>query len=513
MSRALRYAPPLADRGLIVRPRLLARLHTRFERRLTAVVAPAGFGKTTLLAQAVQENTLSPLGEDRWLTCQRDDTSLSFLAAGAFAAVGLTAPVPEDPREAAVTVAQAIWSAAPRHVALILDDVHLVQPGSPGGHFVAELVEELRRTGHVALASRPPLPLRASRLLATGEAVVLGETELHFAREEMTAFAASRQVPPDLLRDVGGWPALAELTATAGPDAVNGYVWEELLSRLSPERRRALSVLVAVGGADDELAAALLGPDVRLEELLEGLPLVVRGPSGWWSLHGLWSAILAHRLDPGQLAQARRTAGLVLARRRRYHDAMELLVDAGAWDDVRRLVVEVCEVGTPLVPPDVLEVWLHRLPPDVQEGPEGLLLAAMVAEPTSLGSAEALLERAFALAPDVAPVRFACLNALVEVGLRRSDRREMELHIERLTELAARGHERAAGWLPLFRGLLAHTPAEVRAELATPALVAGTALSPVQQWLRAHLMLLKLGDPAGAERVARQALASAGPNM
>src|SRR5688572_33494686 len=123
MSRALRYAPPLATRGLIVRPRLLARLHTRFERPVTAIVAAAGFGKTTLLAQAVQENALSPLGEDRWLTCQRDDTALSFLAAGAFAAVGLTAPVPDDPREAAVTVADAIWSAAPRHVALILDEI------------------------------------------------------------------------------------------------------------------------------------------------------------------------------------------------------------------------------------------------------------------------------------------------------------------------------------------------------------------------------------------------------
>ena len=513
MSRALRYAPPLADRGLIVRPRLLSRLQTRFERRLTAVVAPAGFGKTTLLAQAVQENALSPLGDDRWLTCQRDDTALSFLAAGAFAAVGLNAPVPDDPREAAVTVADAIWSAAPRHVALILDDVHLVQPTSPGGRFVAELVEELPRNGHVVLASRPPLPLRASRLIANGDAVVVGESELHFEGEEMAAFAASRRVSPDLLRDVGGWPALAELTATAGPDAVSGYVWEELLSRLPPERRRSLAVLVAVGGADDELAAALLGADVHLEELLDGLPLVVRGPSGWWSLHGLWSAILQHRLEPEQLTQARRAAGLVLTRRCRYHDAMHLLADAGAWDDVRGLVVEVCEVGTPLVPPDVLEVWLRRLPPDLQESPEGLLLAAMVAEPTSLASAEALLERAFALAPEDAPVRAACLNALVEVGLRRADRRLMKVHIERLTELADRGHERAAGWIALFRGLLARTPAEVRADLAAPALVAGTALSPVQDWLRAHLMLNKLGDADGADRVARRALAHAVPNM
>jgi ATP/maltotriose-dependent transcriptional regulator MalT len=513
MSRALRYAPPLTDRGLIVRPRLLARLQSRFERRLTAVVAPAGFGKTTLLAQAVQENALSPQGEDRWLTCQRDDTALSFLAAGAFAAVGVSGQVPEDPQDAAVAVADAIWSAAPRHVALILDDAHLVEPASPGGRFVTGLVEELPRNGHVVIASRPPLPLRASRLLANGDAVVVGERELHFEDDEMAAFAASRHVSPRLLQDVGGWPALAELTATAGASAVDGYVREELLSRLSPERRHALAVLVAVGGADDELAAALLGRAVRLEELLDGLPLVVRGPSGWWSLHALWSAILQHPLDAGGLAQARRTAGLVLARRRRYHEAMDLLTDAAAWDDVRDLVIEVCEVGTPLVPPDVLEVWLRRMPPAAQETPEGLLLAAMIAEPTSPDTAEQLLERAFAEAPEVAPVRFACLNALVEVAFRRTDRRQMERFLDRLTDLAASGHERAAGWIALFRGLLARTPAEVRAELAAPALVSGAALSPVQEWLRAHLLLLKLGDPAAAEPIARRAAAHAAPNL
>ena len=97
MSRPLRHAPPLADRRLLLRPRLLASLRTRFERPLTAVVAAAGFGKTTLLSQALSENVLAPLGEDRWLTCQRDDAALSFLAAGAFHAVGLTSPSPRTP--------------------------------------------------------------------------------------------------------------------------------------------------------------------------------------------------------------------------------------------------------------------------------------------------------------------------------------------------------------------------------------------------------------------------------
>ncbi len=312
MSRALRYAPPLANRDLIVRPRLLDVLRSRFERPLTAVVAPAGFGKTSLLGQAVSENALSPAGEDRWLTCQLDDTTLSVLASGAFAAVGISTPVPEDPRQAAVAVAEALWSAAPRHVALILDDVHLVLPRSPAAEFLRHLVAELPRNGHLVLASRPPLPLSVARLVASGDAVVLRETDLQFREDEVAAFAESRGVPPELLDDVGGWPALAELTATAGPFAVSGYVWEELLAQLSPERRHALALLVAVGGADEEIAAMLLGEDVDLRSLLDGLPLVVRSPSGWWSLHGLWAAALQHHLDSGQVAEARRTAAAVL---------------------------------------------------------------------------------------------------------------------------------------------------------------------------------------------------------
>src|SRR3954453_13743799 len=374
MSRALRYMPPLANRDLIVRPRLLDALPSRFERPLTAVAAPAGFGKTTLLGQAVSENALSPAGEDCWLTCQRDDATLSVLASGAFAAVGLSAPVPEDPRQAAVAVAEALWSAAPRQVALILDDVHLVTQGSPAGEFLGHLVEELPRNGHLVLAPAPPppppLPLSVSRLVATGDAVVLREGDLQFREDEVAAFAESRGVSPELLSDVGGWPALAELTATAGPFAVSGYVWEELLTQLSPERRHALALLVAVGGADEEIAAALLGRDVDLRSLLDGLPLVVRSRSGWWSLHGLWAAALHHHLDSGQVAEARRTAAAILSGRGQYQEAMRLLLDARAWEDVRRLVVEVCECCTALVPTHVLGGGLPR--PGADRRPRGV---------------------------------------------------------------------------------------------------------------------------------------------
>jgi DNA-binding SARP family transcriptional activator len=276
---------------------------------------------------------------------------------------------------------------------------------------------------------------------------------------------------------------------------VTGYVWEELLSQLTPDRRHALAVLVAVGGADDEIAAALLGPDTRLDVLLDGLPLVVRARTGWWSLHGLWAAALHHHLDAGQVAQVRRVAAAVLRRRRHYHDAMELLLAAAAWDDVRDLVVDVCEVFTSLLPADVLQGWLHRLPPEVQRTPEGLLLAAMVVEPTNPGAAEQLLEQALAAAPATAAVRHACLNALVLLAFWRADRAQMKLLVQRLEELARIGHVQAAGVTALLRALLAADAARVRGELAVPGLASGAPLSPWQDWLHAHIVLLPEARP------------------
>src|SRR4051812_14209487 len=58
---------PLPDE--IVRSRLLDRLAARWNRPVTVIQAGAGFGKSTLLAQAVRANTLAPVGIDVWHTC------------------------------------------------------------------------------------------------------------------------------------------------------------------------------------------------------------------------------------------------------------------------------------------------------------------------------------------------------------------------------------------------------------------------------------------------------------
>ena len=60
-------SPPPALQGELVRRRLLDVVGRRFQVPLTVIVAGAGFGKSTLLAQAIRANHADPRGVDAWL--------------------------------------------------------------------------------------------------------------------------------------------------------------------------------------------------------------------------------------------------------------------------------------------------------------------------------------------------------------------------------------------------------------------------------------------------------------
>ena len=109
---------------------MLRRLGDRFTIPITLVVAPAGYGKSTLLTQAVGENRLDGSGIDLWLTCAPEDAAGSSLAQGLCRAVGV---LPAASIERSVeAVVRAMWARSPNEVVLVLDDVHRVPPGSDG---------------------------------------------------------------------------------------------------------------------------------------------------------------------------------------------------------------------------------------------------------------------------------------------------------------------------------------------------------------------------------------------
>ena len=293
--RPFRSRPPDPGNSALLRQRLLTTLLNRFERRLLTVVAPAGFGKTTLLAQAVGENALLPRGIDVWLSCEPADAHGPSLLAGIGEALGTggrSGYVEARSHESAGAqngrldeVVAAVWSRSPLPVALVLDDVHEIPAGSDGASVLDELVTALPENGHLVLAGRAEPPVRTGRLLAEDRALLLDADDLLLTPGERSDLAALLSIDAAVLDETGGWPALARVAAVAGRSGTERYVWEEVLERLDAESRQVLATLSAIGGADDELASVVLERPVRLDDLLADVPLVAQRTI---ANHGRW---------------------------------------------------------------------------------------------------------------------------------------------------------------------------------------------------------------------------------
>ena len=509
----VRLEPPAPRRANILRPRLLRRLLDRFATPVTVVVAPAGFGKTTLLAQAVTENRLSPLGTDYWLTCSADDVAGSSLAEGLCLAMGVSPPGTLD--GAIGQIVETTWHHSPAEVALVIDDVHEITADSPGAHALARLAATLPRNGHLVLSGRqaPPIPL--SRLEVQGDVVRLGESDLLFTDEELAEFYAHRHVPAEQMASSGGWPALAELAASAGPQVETAYLWEEVLDGIRPDRRRDLALLAHVGAVDDGLATAALGHETDVADLTAGLPLVATTATGGRQIHSLWRPHLAKVVDAGSIAEARRRAGLALAGAGDVSAAVRLLAAAGAWDDVTDVVADILGPAHPPVAGDVMASWLGQLPDHLADGPLGRLLGAVAVVQTDPRTATAQLRLAAdAFREEGNPEgELACMSQLGQLAWWSEDPELLLGLAVRVFEMEALGHETAIPLACLGRALIADMAADCEQVLAELDRIPAGALHSTSRglvdWLRST-SLCHLGRPEEALEAADAACAHAG---
>lgn len=173
-----------------------------------SIIAGPGFGKSTLPCAAWSAPV--PAGARQvWLSCEPTDESADHLRSGLAAALGL----PAETGTAAVL--EEIWLHNPDAVCLVFDDAHEIPAGSGGARWLELVATELSANAHLVFSSRQGSPIPLARVVAAGEVIRLGERELLFNDEESAAFAASRGIDPVLLASTEGWPALAELTASA----------------------------------------------------------------------------------------------------------------------------------------------------------------------------------------------------------------------------------------------------------------------------------------------------------
>lgn len=320
---AVPRVPPLH----VSRPRLLAALDGASPGQLVLVTAPAGYGKTSLLAEWVATR------EDRvaWVSLDDDDATahrfwsavLAALAAcPAVPAGALPGPAGTDPAFLRDLVTALAAVAAP--VALVLDDVHELTEPAPVGALAA-LVRERPEALLLVLASRTDPPVSIARLRLAGQLREIRAADLAFSTAEARALLDGAAVPVGpghvrlLVDQTEGWAAglrLAAMSLRAAPDAdrfladlmgnskaTSDYLVGEILSRLAPDVRDLLHRVSVCDQLTAGLAATLAErPDAGdvLAALEDGTALVQSSGEGRTSyrIHPLLRAHL--RADLGR---------------------------------------------------------------------------------------------------------------------------------------------------------------------------------------------------------------------
>lgn len=370
-TERFRTRPPAPVAHALRRPRLLAPLRERFDRELTVVVGGAGYGKTTLLAQAVEENRFDPLGDDLWLLCDERDRAPSHLLRG----LSSTLTGADDQVDRVEDLVDLLVLRAPTPLALVIDDAHLLDD-SPSADLLAVLLDRLPGHVHLVVGSRTMPRLGVRRRQARGTAVVIDERDLGFTPDELAALADTIGVAST--DDLPPWPALAVLQGSVGHLAGIDFVWEEILEGLAPDRRRALALVSRIGRVDDEVLRVVAGDDWTASALFEGLPLVdVAGREH--RLHDLWRDALVGEVAPADAAPALTAAGRLLEARGDVLDAARCYREAGAIDDLQRLVRAFA--SRPIsggLDRSTAAALADLLPADLRDAPLGWCLRAIV---------------------------------------------------------------------------------------------------------------------------------------
>ncbi len=336
---------------------------------VVAVVARAGFGKSTAIAQAMTANREAPVGSDALVATSRRHRAPVSLVNEIGRALG-TPTWDADPADGLESIID--WAARQRWrqgLSLILDDVHLLG-GSGGEQVVRRLVGRAGASLHVVLASRTPLPWLAA-LRARGDVVDLDEDRLRLDDDELEDLAERRGVEVGQLRPFGGWPAIVDLVATYGTHHADAFVHEEVLSA-GPVDRTELAAVATVGGGDGELLTAVVGRPVQPAEIAARVPLTSLGPTGDLVVHSLWNELLGQ--DDTAARRARRVAAAHWCRLAQHRRAVELALPTADEDLLEEALIGV--FSDPHHRPDGAEVseWLAQLPLSIQDRPVGLLL-------------------------------------------------------------------------------------------------------------------------------------------
>jgi LuxR family transcriptional regulator, maltose regulon positive regulatory protein len=403
---------PRPRAGLVSRARLVERLEDAVCRALVLVCTPAGFGKTTLLADWARSTPrmVAWLSLDQW---DNDPARFWRHVAAALDTVrpglaeriaGPLGSLPASFDALVATLVNELVDTADE-VVLVLDDYHLIE--APEIHASLEsLLAHPPSSLRLVLATRADPPLQLARLRASGQLTELREAELRFSTAEAAELlrtAVGSELPEAavaaLEERTEGWVAglqLAGLSLQSQADVdafvqtfsgshrfVLDYLTEEVLDRQPAQLRQFLLETSILNRLSGPLADATTGRDdsQSLLEQIERANLFLTALDdvrGWWRYHHLFADLLRARLEhdePQRVVELHRAAAAWYEQHNLIDDAIRHANAAGDATWAARLVEQHFEALLGRREDATVHNWMNALPEEAVRSRPRLCLA------------------------------------------------------------------------------------------------------------------------------------------
>ena len=436
----LKITAPKLRRSLLMRQRLRAIPGDDTEAAVVLVEAPAGHGKTSLLAQW-RLDWLQSGASVAWLSHGWDDTPVTIVSgivhglrrAKGQPSFGLDAIEAvrrgADPTSAMTALLAEITESAVPTV-LVFDNVERVH-GDTLLELFDYLLHNLPPNLRLALGSRPPAPLRAADLLGTGQIRRITPDMLRFDLAETVRFLSARfadRVSVDtcarLHEATDGWPLALQIAATALERSVDPVAaaasfaatrdetlrefFDGMLAALPPELDRFLLQCAMLDALHPRLCEAVTNEEraaLFLQQLLVDTPLLSAAEDGEWvRFHPLAREYLRTRSERSMTEEQRREVHLKayawLAAHDLHAQAAEHAFAAGRRQEAFALIAESLYAEFLGGNAGAVNEWLARIPADGVRGNSALRSISMWMRTLDYRTARDALPDALALAAD-----------------------------------------------------------------------------------------------------------------
>jgi LuxR family maltose regulon positive regulatory protein len=357
---------PSVPQLTVERERLLRQIQLVIHHKITLIVAPPGYGKTTLVAQFARQTNYPVvwhLLEER----ERDipnlvEHCLNSLSTLTIDLKSLQVPNGLAPSELALFVSDQLRSSIESDFVYVMDDIHHLL-GTPGAEkWLQTFVTNIPPKCHLVLMGRALPVLSLTDMIARREVLALGQEQLRFTFDEVSELAqeAGKQLSPPEIQHIisrlDGWPAGTLLAIQPLPTELEAIVFagaqapealfDALAQILLSAQSTALQEFLLASSTLTQMSPALCQDALQLENSLDFINqalnqnLFISQISGGLVYHSLFRDFLQRQLEanePTHFVDLHVRAGYWFEANNRLDEAFEHYISAHRLNDAAKI--------------------------------------------------------------------------------------------------------------------------------------------------------------------------------